>query len=120
VAACAGLAAAWARAVRAAIVSAAALLWTITAYSTGCDTRPGARTKAGTTPVPGFTAAADPRVLPLGSIVWVEGLGELQVQDVGSAVRGRTLDLYVSSCAEARLWGRRRARVRVLHRGGSR
>ena len=96
-----------------------ALLWTVTAYALGCDA-PGPRTRAGTLPVPGFTAAADPRVLPLGSIVWIEGLGRRQVHDVGSAVRGRHLDVYVSGCAEARKWGKRTRAVHVLHVGGRR
>lgn len=98
----------------------AAVLFTITAWSTGCDTRPGALTKAGTHPVVGFTAAADPRVLPIGSIVEIEGLGERQVHDVGGKVRGLQLDVFVSSCAEARRWGRRPRRVRVVHTGGRR
>jgi 3D (Asp-Asp-Asp) domain-containing protein len=98
----------------------AAALWTVTSYATGCDTLPGARTRAGTLPVPGFTAAADPRVLPIGSIVEIEGLGERSVHDVGGKVRGRHLDIFVASCGEARAWGRRQRRVRVIHRGGSR
>ncbi len=96
----------------------AAALFTITAYATGCDTLPGSRTKAGTLPVVGFTAAADPRVLPLGSIVWIEGLGERQVHDVGSSVRGRHVDVFVADCASARAWGRQRLSVRVVHRAG--
>lgn len=96
----------------------AALFWTITAWATGCDTKPGALTKAGTKPVPGFTAAADPRVLPLGSIVWIEGLGQRVVHDVGGKVRGRHLDLFVESCGEARRWGKQTRLVRVLHVGG--
>ncbi len=98
----------------------AALLWTITAWATGCDTKPGALTKAGTKPVVGFTAAADPRVLPLGSIVWIEGLGERMIHDTGGAVRGRHIDVFADSCTEARRWGRQARRVRVLHVGGKR
>jgi cystine transport system substrate-binding protein len=97
-----------------------AALFVVTMYGTGCDTLAGSRTKAGTLPVVGFTVAADPRVLPLGSIVEIEGLGERQVHDVGGAVLGRTVDVYVSNCREARAWGRRSLRVRVLHRGGAR
>lgn len=97
-----------------------ALTWVASAYAIGCDVHPGSLTKAGTVPVPGFTIAADPRVLPLGSIVEIDGLGVRMVQDVGGAVRGRHLDLFVSSCREARAWGRRRVRVRVIHRGGER
>jgi 3D (Asp-Asp-Asp) domain-containing protein len=71
-------------------------------------------------PVAGFTIAADPRTLPIGSIVDIEGLGLRMVHDVGSGVRGRHVDLYVSDCGAARRWGRRQVRVRVLHVGGKR
>lgn len=86
----------------------------LTAYSIGCDA-PGPRTKAGTTPVEGHTVAADPRVLPLGSRVHVAGLGELQVHDVGAAVLGRQLDVYLEDCDRARAWGRQVRDVEVLH-----
>jgi 3D (Asp-Asp-Asp) domain-containing protein len=91
------------------------LLFTVTAYATGCDTRPGSRTKAGRLPVVGFTIAANPAVLPIGSIIHVEGLGERQVHDVGGAVRGRHVDVFAGTCTEARLFGKQRRRVRVLH-----
>jgi len=85
----------------------------ITAYGLGCDA-PGPHTKAGTTPVASFTASADPRVLPLGSIVWIEGLGERMIHDIGGGVRGRHIDVFMDSCKEA---GRVRVlrRVRILH-----
>lgn len=90
--------------------------WLISAYGYGCDCVPGNRTKAGTLPVSGHTVAADPRVLPIGSIVHIEGLGERQVHDVGSAVKGRHIDVYFDSCAEARRWGKQWRKVKVLHR----
>jgi 3D (Asp-Asp-Asp) domain-containing protein len=91
----------------------------LTAYSLGCDA-PGPATKAGTTPVAGHTVAADPRVLPLGSIVRIAGIGERQVHDVGGAVKGRVLDVYVDDCEQAREWGREVRQVEVLHLAGSR
>lgn len=93
-------------------------VFVVTAYAIGCDTKPGARTRAGTLPVVGFTAAADPRVLPLGSVVAIEGLGERQVHDVGGGVRGRHVDVFVDSCRDARFFGRQRRSVRVVHIGG--
>ena len=93
------------------------LLWLVTAYAVGCDVKPGSLTKAGTTPVAGFTVAADPRILPLGSIVYVEGWGQRMVHDVGGGVKGRHVDMFVSSCKEAKRI-RQRRRVTVLHVGG--
>jgi 3D (Asp-Asp-Asp) domain-containing protein len=92
------------------VTVAATALYIVTAYSIGCDA-PGPRTKAGTLPVAGHTIAADPRVLPIGSIVEIESLGVRQVHDVGSAIKGRRIDIYVATCAEARAWGRRERRV---------
>jgi 3D (Asp-Asp-Asp) domain-containing protein len=94
-------------------------IFVATAYSWSCGaTGP---TKSGVAPVPHWTLAADPAVLPMGSIVrleapWVSG-HEWMVHDTGSAIKGRRLDLMVSSCAQARWWGRRSVWVKVLHVG---
>jgi 3D (Asp-Asp-Asp) domain-containing protein len=92
----------------------AAVAFVVTAYGLGCDA-PGPYTKAGTTPVAGFTIAADPAVLPLGSIVTIEGLGERMVHDVGAKIKGRRIDVFVSSCSEAVLFGRQELKVTVVH-----
>ena len=97
-------------------LTGAAAVFVVTAYAVGCDVPPGSRTKAGSPPIVGVTAAADPSVLPLGTTVLVEGLGERKVHDVGGGVRGRHLDVFVGSCGEARLFGRQRRRVHVLQR----
>lgn len=95
---------------------AAATVFTITMYAVGCDVKEGNPTAGGTLPVSGFTCAADPRVLPIGSIVRIDGLGDRLVHDTGGAVRGLHLDVFVDSCATAREWGRRKRRVYTLHR----
>jgi 3D (Asp-Asp-Asp) domain-containing protein len=54
--------------------------------------------------------AADPRVLPLGSRIQVNAgaySGTYVVADTGGAIRGRILDIWVPSCAEANRFGRR-------------
>ncbi len=67
------------------------------------------------------TVAADPRVLPLGSLIRVVGAGKYsgnyKVIDTGAGVKGRRIDIYVPSNAEARRFGRRRVRVEVLRYG---
>lgn len=101
------------------IVAGAELFFTITAYAVGCDVRPNSLTAAGIPPVVGFTVAADPTILPLGSRVWIEDLGERMVHDTGGKVRGRKLDVFMGTCKEA--WrinhgrGTDRRKVRVLH-----
>ncbi len=86
-----------------------------TAYCTGRITRSGARVKKG-------MAAADPAVLPLGSVIRVDGQGRAYdgvytVMDTGATVRGRELDLYLGDCREAVKFGRREMRVQVIRRG---
>jgi 3D (Asp-Asp-Asp) domain-containing protein len=89
--------------------------FSVTAYCTGTVTQSGARVKAG-------MAAADPRVLPVGSTVRVDGQGKAYdgiytVTDTGRAIKGRELDLYLDSCAEAEQFGRRTMRVAVIRKG---
>src|SRR5919199_6448600 len=56
------------------------------------------KTKEGKPPVPGFTIAADPSVLPLGSRVQIAGAGpwsgEYRVGDVGGKIKGKKVDIY--------------------------
>lgn len=64
------------------------------------------------------TVAADPRVLPLGSRIRIRGTtirGEYLVADRGAAVKGRRIDIFMPSCAQARRFGRQRVTVTVLH-----
>lgn len=63
--------------------------------------------------------AADPRVLPLGTRININAgaySGTYTVADTGGAVRGRILDIWVPSCAEANKFGRRSIRVAVVGR----
>lgn len=53
------------------------------------------------------TIAVDPRVIPLGSLVYVEGYGEAIAADTGGAIQGNIVDIYVDSYTEAVNWGRR-------------
>jgi len=78
-------------------------------------------TKDGT-PVHEGVIAADPRVLPLGSVVHLQVpelslSGTFTVRDTGSAVKGRIVDIFMWSCRRAKWFGRRDAIVRVLTRG---
>jgi 3D (Asp-Asp-Asp) domain-containing protein len=89
--------------------------FSVTAYCTGRLTQSGARVKPG-------MAAADPRVLPVGSTIRVDGQGRAYdgvytVTDTGREIKGRELDLYLSSCGEAEQFGRRTMRVAVIRRG---
>lgn len=61
--------------------------------------------------------AADPRVLPLGTRIHMSGgryTGNYLVADTGGKIKGRILDIWVPSCNEARRWGRRTVKVKVV------
>lgn len=73
-------------------------------------------TATGTWPRCG-TVAVDPRVIPLGSRLWVEGYGPGRAEDTGYLIKGRRIDMFLPSRAEAREWGRKRVRVVVWHGG---
>lgn len=62
------------------------------------------KTASGTIPTEGRTIAADPSVLPYGTVVVVDG-HEYIVEDAGSAVNGNTIDIYFSSHEAALEWG---------------
>jgi len=89
-----------------------------TAYCRGTVTAAGTRVREG-------IVAADPAVLPMGTVIRVGGLGQrynriYHVMDTGRAVRGRQIDVYVRNCAEAIEFGRRPAVVSVIPAGVAR
>ncbi|EFR89063.1 conserved hypothetical protein, partial [Listeria marthii FSL S4-120] len=58
--------------------------------------------------------AVDPRVIPLGSKVWVEGYGVAIAGDTGGVIKGNIVDVYFPSESQCYSWGRRMVTVKVL------
>lgn len=61
--------------------------------------------------------AADPRVLRLGSRINLGAgaySGQYLVSDTGGKIKGRRIDIWMSSCSEARRFGRRTVTVSAL------
>lgn len=58
--------------------------------------------------------AVDPRVIPLHSLMYVEGYGWGIAADTGGAIRGNKIDVCVQELPEARQWGRRQVKVLVF------
>jgi len=73
----------------------------------------GGITATGTVPRVG-TIAVDPRVIPLGSRLYVEGYGYGTALDTGGAIIGDRVDLYFDTYREVEDWGVRYVRVFVL------
>lgn len=76
-------------------------------------THTGNRTATGIWPHRGIVAV-DPRVIPLGTRLYVEGYGYAVAQDTGGLIKGNRIDIFVDSEAEAIQWGRRPVNVRIL------
>ncbi|PGP18680.1 hypothetical protein COA01_23340 [Bacillus cereus] len=58
--------------------------------------------------------AVDPKTIPLGTYVYVEGYGEAIAGDTGSAIKGNIIDLLYPSEAASEAWGRRKVKVTIL------
>jgi 3D (Asp-Asp-Asp) domain-containing protein len=68
------------------------------------------------------TIAADPKILPYGTRVYMTGAGtydgEYLVTDAGTAIKGNKIDVWVPTIHEARRFGRRNVKLTVLSYGG--
>ncbi len=84
------------------------LTMTATAY-----THTGYRTATGVYPYRGVVAV-DPKVIPLGTKLYIDGYGYGTAMDIGSSIRGNKIDVFVDTEKEARKWGRRSVRVYIL------
>ena len=62
--------------------------------------------------------AADPRILPLGTRIEVADAGRYSgfyvVQDRGPEIQGREIDVFIDATREARIFGKKKVRVRIL------
>lgn len=87
-----------------------------TAYTANCNgcsghTATGINLRAN----PGVKViAVDPRIIPLGTKVYVEGYGYAVAADTGGAITGYTIDVFVPDIASAYRWGRRKVKIKVL------
>lgn len=58
--------------------------------------------------------AVDPNIIPLGSRVWVEGYGEAIAGDIGGAIKGNIIDVFLEDKQDALNWGRKTVNIRIL------
>ncbi|CAM3063837.1 3D domain-containing protein [Filibacter tadaridae] len=59
--------------------------------------------------------AVDPSIIPLGSRVWVEGYGEAIAGDIGGAIKGHIIDVFIENKQDALKWGRKKIKIKVLN-----
>ena len=87
-----------------------------TAYCVKGQTASGLRVRSG-------IIAADPRVLPIGSIVRViagDRSGIYSVLDTGPLVSGRRIDIFMPEFSDAKKFGRKKVQIEVIRYGWSR
>jgi 3D (Asp-Asp-Asp) domain-containing protein len=64
------------------------------------------------------TIAADPRVFPLGTILYIPGYGYGVVADTGSAIKGHKIDLYFETVKQVYdQWGKQKVDVKIVQWG---
>ncbi|MCL4554678.1 MAG: 3D domain-containing protein [Actinobacteria bacterium] len=85
---------------------------TATAYAPGVN-GVGTRTATGARAQRGIIAV-DPRVIPLGTRLYVPGYGYGIAADTGGAIKGNKIDLCFDTEAEAIAWGRRTTSIIIL------
>jgi len=82
-----------------------------TAYCLKGRTASGAYVKKG-------IIAADPKVLPLGTVVHIKAgkyTGTYTVADTGSRIRGKKVDIYVPTYKEAVSFGKQKVKIKVVN-----
>lgn len=77
------------------------------AYSGGGHTKMGKKVKEG-------RIAVDPKVIKLGTWLYVEGYGICQACDTGGNIKGKTIDVYKKSKKEMRRWGVKKPRIYII------
>ncbi len=58
--------------------------------------------------------AVDPNVIPLGTLMYVEGYGYAVAGDTGGAIKGNRIDVFFYSTQDAYRWGRRTVTIYIL------
>ena len=84
-----------------------------TAYCNGCSgiTKTGINLKQN----PDLKViAVDPSVIKLGTKVHVEGYGYAIAGDIGGAIKGNKIDVFIPTKSEALEWGRKQVKIKIL------
>ncbi|NHC42389.1 DUF348 domain-containing protein [Bacillus sp. MM2020_1] len=85
-----------------------------TAYCNGCSGRTATGLNLRANPNM-KVIAVDPRVIPLGTKVYVEGYGYAVAADTGGAIKGYIIDLFMPSNQDCYRWGRKKVKIKILN-----
>ena len=67
----------------------------VTAYSYAEGGGENYSTASGRTPIPYYTVATDPDIIPTGTEFKIQGLGKVRADDTGGAIHGNIIDYHV-------------------------
>jgi 3D (Asp-Asp-Asp) domain-containing protein len=95
-------------------LASAALNMVATAYTAACGGCSGSGMTASGRPAGHGVVAVDPRVIPLGTHMYIPGYGHAVAGDTGGAIRGNRIDLGFNSNAAANQFGRRSITVYLI------
>lgn len=94
----------------------------VTAYADGIGGVPlGARTYSGTRTRWGVVSV-DPKMVPIGSLLQIDGYDDATfvAEDVGGAIKGEAIDIWLPDAKDARTYGTQYRRVTILREGPAR
>lgn len=86
--------------------------FTMRAYTRTASIR--GKTASGTVPTSGRTIAVDPRVIPLGTVIEIEGIGKRIAEDTGGHVKGKKLDVFLPTVQACLQFGVRSRKVYIV------
>ena len=72
------------------------------------------KTAMGTIPSSERTVAVDPRIIPFGTKIYIEGLGERIAEDTGASIKGRQLDVFLPTVEHCRNFGVQTRDVKLM------
>lgn len=72
------------------------------------------KTAMGTIPSSERTVAVDPRIIPFGTKLYIEGLGERIAEDTGASIKGRQLDVFLPTVEHCRHFGVQTREVKLM------
>lgn len=81
----------------------------VTSY---CDVRNNCAD--GTRPGPG-TVAVDPKIIPLGTRMYIPGYGNAVAHDTGGLIKGNRLDIWLPTKEQCIQWGRQEVQVIIYY-----
>ena len=95
--------------------------YTVTAYcscSKCCGEWSDGFTSTGDLAHEGVTIAVDPEEIPLGTRVWIDGIGERVAQDIGGAIKGKRIDIFFYNHQAALNFGKQELEITIIEEVG--